>query len=547
MSQEAVEALSRTNFTHWDWGIVAVYLLISVIIGITVKKYATGMTNYIGAGRSVGTWLGVATMTGTELGLVTVMFSAEKGYKGGFAAFHIAILAGLVTLIVGVTGFIVAALRRYEVLTIPEFYERRFGRKTRILGGIMLAFAGILNMGLFLQVGSKFIVGITGLSQDAGVVLPIVMTTLLVLVLIYTVLGGMISVIITDYVQFVVLSMGLVITTILAINHLGWENIFATIESRMGAKGFDPLAADSQFGVEYVIWMAMLGLVGCAVWPTSVARALAMESPQAVKRQYMWSSISFTIRFLIPYFWGICAYVFIVTKAPDLEALIPVDPSDFDAFGKPGGKPVGILYAMPIFLGRILPAGMIGVISAAMIAAFMSTHDSYLLCWSSVITQDVVAPLRRNGLSAKSRVALTRGLIVAIGAYIWIWGMFYEGGDDIWDYMAITGAIYFTSAFALLVGGLYWKRASSTGAFCALLAGFTAVLGLAPLRIALGKWIINILGFEGTDEAAAALLTSPRVGLTSVVLTLIVFVVASLLFPDRRWVETDKPGKDPNS
>lgn len=547
MSQEAAEALSRTNFTHWDWVIVAVYLLISVIIGVTVKKYATGMTNYIGAGRSVGTWLGVATMTGTELGLVTVMYSAEKGYKGGFAAFHIAVLAGVVTLMVGVTGFIVASLRRHEVLTIPEFYERRFGRKTRILGGIMLAFAGILNMGLFLQVGSKFIVGITGLSQDAGLVLPIVMTTLLVLVLVYTVLGGMISVIITDYIQFVVLSIGLVVTTILAINHLGWENIFATIESKMGAKGFDPLAADSQFGVEYVIWMAMLGLVGCAVWPTAVARALAMESPQAVKRQYMWSSISFTIRFLIPYFWGICAFVFIVTKAPDLAALIPVDQGDFDAFGKPGGKPVGVLYAMPIFLGRILPAGLIGIISAAMIAAFMSTHDSYLLCWSSVITQDVVAPMRRNELSAKSRVTLTRCLIIAIGVYIWIWGMFYKGGDDIWDYMAITGAIYFTSAFALLVGGLYWKRASSTGAFCALLAGFTAVFGLEPLRIGLGKMIIRFLGSEATDKAAAALLTSPRVGLTSVAITLIVFVVASLLFPDRTWVETEEKNKGQES
>ena len=50
------------------------------------------------------------------------------------------------------------------MLTIPEFYERRFDRRTRVLGGIMMALGGILNMGLFLQVGSKFLVGITGLS-----------------------------------------------------------------------------------------------------------------------------------------------------------------------------------------------------------------------------------------------------------------------------------------------------------------------------------------------------------------------------------------------
>ena len=54
------------------------------------------------------------------------------------------------------------------------------------------------------------------------------------------------------------------------------------------------------------------------------------------------------------------------------------------------------LYSLPVFLGRILPAGLIGIITAGMVAAFMSTHDSYLLCWSSVLTQDVVAPLYEN-------------------------------------------------------------------------------------------------------------------------------------------------------
>ena len=51
--------------------------------------------------------------------------------------------------------------------------------------------------------------------------------------------------------------------------------------------------------------MGFLGLVGCAIWPTSVARALSMESADAAKRLYMFASLSYLIRFLIPYFWGI--------------------------------------------------------------------------------------------------------------------------------------------------------------------------------------------------------------------------------------------------
>jgi len=442
------------------------------------------------------------------MGLITVMYSSQKGFSGGFAAFHIAVVAAIVTFFVGLTGLIVYRLRQMKILTIPEFYERRFGRRTRILGGIMLAFGGILNMGLFLKVGSIFIVGITGLSE-VGWALPAVMTGLLLLVLAYTVMGGMIAVVITDYIQFVVLSLGLVIATVLSINALGWNNIFNTVVQIMGEKGFNPFLSEGQFGLEYILWMVFLGLVSCAIWPTAVARALAAESPETVKKQYMWSSISFLIRFLIPYFWGIAAFVFIMTKAPELKAIFfPTAASVV---------PMNSLYAMPIFLGRILPAGIIGIITAAMIAAFMSTHDSYLLCWSSVITQDIVAPLRKNRLSTPSRIRLTRIFIVAIGLYILYWGLIYKGGEDVWDYMAVTGAIYFSGAFALLIGGLYWKRASSTGAVLALISGFSAILGLSPVQDTLG---ISI--------------PSARVGLGSIALTVLAMVIGSLLFPDKK-------------
>jgi SSS family solute:Na+ symporter len=282
--------------------------------------------------------------------------------------------------------------------------------------------------------------------------------------------------------------------------------------------------AEGGFGWEYMIWMGFLGLVGCGIWPTSVARALAMDSPKAVKRQYMLASVSYMIRFLIPCFWGICAFVFIIQR-PELKDLF------FPAgYPPPPELPNGVeamdnLYAMPLFLGRILPAGLIGLITAAMVAAFMSTHDSYLLCWSSVLTQDVVAPISESldrPLSMKARLTLTRVLIVVIGLYVLYWGLVYKGRDDIWDYMAVTGAIYFSGAFALLLGGLYWRRASSTGAFLALLAGLTALLGLSPVQDALNIEI-----------------DSARVGLASIAATVVAMILGSLLFPDRKPVANE--------
>jgi len=404
-----------------------------------------------------------------------------------------------------------------------------------------------------------FIVGITGLSADSwappDVVisaveaiglsvenwpLATVMTFLITLVLAYTCLGGMVSVVIADYVQFVVLSLGLLLTCFLAVESLGWTNIFdsvdeymvvpdstetqtTTADEKMIKKGFDPTIAEGDFGWEYIIWMGFLGLVSCGIWPTSVARALAMDSPQAVKRQYMFGSISYLIRFLIPCFWGICAYVFIMQDESLKQLFFPA------GYPAPDPLPEGVeamdnLYGMPVFLGRILPMGIIGIISAGMMAAFMSTHDSYLLCWSSVLTQDVVAPICKSfgrDLKPKTRITLSRVFIVLVGLWCLYWGLLYKGEDDIWDYMAVTGAIYFTGAFALLLGGLYWKRASSGGAFLALLVGSMAVLGLSPVQ--------DFLGIE---------IASAWVGLISIGATLAAMIVGSICFPDRRTPTT---------
>ncbi len=518
---DASAIFAGTNFSSVDWAIVLAYPLISVVLGIVASRYVSDMDDFVVAGRGIRTALGVATLTGTELGLVTVMYGSQKGFTGGFAAFHIGLAAGVVTFFVGLTGFIIAGLRREEVLTIPEYYGRRYGRWTRIIGGSVLAAGGIFNMGMFLRAGSMFIVGITGMPIGGGA-LTIVMLVLLALVLFYTIMGGMISVVMADYVQFVVLSFGLLVATALAIHTLGWDEIFATVVAQKGAAGFNPFDPEGPFGRDYVVWMAVLGLVGCALWPTSVARALAAQSDKVVKRQFMFASASYALRGIVPYFWGIGAFV-LVMKTPDL--MLAFFPGGYPP--PEGAQGLDTLYALPVFMGRILPAGLIGIITAAMLAAFMSTHDSYFLCWSSVITNDIIAPLARGELTQKTRVALTRVLIFLIGVAIFIVSFAFPIREDLWDYMAVTGAIYFSGAFALLTGGLYWKRASSTGAVMAILMGCLAVFGLGAIRDGV---LCSLLGFS---QATSDIFSSERVGIGTIVLTMLAMVIGSLLFPDK--------------
>ncbi len=506
---DALEKIAaHSNFSAVDWVIVCVYLSGSVLIGFYVRRYIANMADYVVAGRALKTYIGLATLIGTEMGLVTVMYAAQKGFTGGFAAFHIGLIAGVVTLFVGITGFIVVPLRRMGVMTIPEYYQKRFTPGVRVVGGAILAFAGILNMGMFLKAGALFVTAVMGMTDP--MYLNITMSVLIGLVLTYTILGGMVSVVITDYIQFAVLSIGLLLTSAIAVNKLGWDNMVNAVMTYRGEGGFNPFheSDGSGFGTSYVMWMVILGLVVSAVWQTSVIRACAAESTKVVRRMYMWSSVGYLIRIMIPYLWGIAALTYVASHPEFREIFLPTQ-------GEP--DPQHTLMAMPLALSAILPVGLLGILTAGMLAAFMSTHDSYLLCWSSVLTQDVLAPLLGERMTTRVRLICARLFIFLIAVFLLVWGLWYPLGQDLWDYMAITGAIYFTGATAVLVVGIYWKRASTVGAYVALLCGFGALLGLAPIQDRLGvDWDTEWVGL-GTVAAAFGTM-----------------IIGSLLFPNRK-------------
>ena len=113
--------LNITGLSLLDWIIIVIYLTLSLGLGLFFAKKVKSMADFVSAGRNIGLYLGVASMAGTEMGLITIMYSAQKGFSGGFAAFHIAVVAGIITFLVGLSGFIVVPLRKLKVLTIPEF------------------------------------------------------------------------------------------------------------------------------------------------------------------------------------------------------------------------------------------------------------------------------------------------------------------------------------------------------------------------------------------------------------------------------------------
>ena len=455
-----------TNF-NWllDGSIVGVYLLVTMVAGLMVRKYVGNVEDFLVAGREMDVYLGIASLAATEFGIVTCMYTAQNGYEKGFAGATPGILMALAMAGVGLTGFVIKPLRDSGVITIPELLQQRFGGRIRWAAGVVIVLGGLLNMGVFLRTGGQFLVLVAGLDVRY---LEIMMTVLLIGVAVYTILGGMLSVLVTDFLQFVVMSAGLILVTILILMNVGWEKLVTTVETQYGAGGFNPFV-NSTMGWQYVLFNLMLNTAAVLTWQTIIARVLAAKDTRTGRKVYTRTSFFFVCRFLIPGIWGIAA----------LATLGPV---------------ANTLEAMPTYLATAVPAGLMGILIAAMLAADMSTDSSYMLTWCSVIYNDILAPFRKQPWSQRKGLFWNRTIIALIGIFLLLYGLWYPLKGDLWTYLGVTGTIYLASISVLLIACCYWRRANSWGAAASIIVSAAIpvtylVMEQLPATAALAKSI----------------------------------------------------------
>jgi SSS family solute:Na+ symporter len=377
--------------THFSWPIdgtiVGLYLLATMIAGIMVRKYVGKVEHFLVAGREMNIYLGIASLAATEFGIVTCMYTAQNAYKYGFAGAIPGLTNVVAMFLVGYTGFGVKPLRDAGVMTIPELYERRYGKFVRWLSGVVIVLGGLLNMGVFLRMGGQFLVVCCGLNLKY---LEVTMTVLLIAVAFYTILGGMLSVLVTDYLQFVVMSVGLIAVTVLVLVKTGWTNAVFTVDTHYGAGGFNPFV-NPDLGWQFVLSNTFTSLAAVLTWQPVIARVLAAKDSATGRKIYTRTSFFFIARWMLPGLWAIGAL-----------AAATVTPEKLAEIARSMGEKDGTIFAMPYFLGLILPSGLMGILVAAMLAADMSTDSSYMLTWGSVIYNDVLGPFRRRRLSERA-------------------------------------------------------------------------------------------------------------------------------------------------
>lgn len=460
--------------THFSWAIdgtiVGIYLLVVMCAGVMVRRFVSKVDDFLVAGREMNVYLGIASLAATEFGIVTCMTTAQNGYDKGFAGAVPGLLYGGAMLVVGLTGFCIKPLRDSGVMTIPELFDKRYGRSIRWLAGVVIVLGGLLNMGVFLRTGGEFLVLVCNLSPALEIAghqvdtILVMMTILLVGVATYTILGGMLSVLVTDFLQFVVLSAGLLAVTVLILWDIGWSTLVTTVETHRGAGGFNPFVNDTM-GWSYVIFNLLVNLAAVLTWQTIVIRVLSAKDGRTGMKVYTRTSFFFVCRFLLPGIWGIAALHWL---GPTL-----VGPES--------------IKAMPMFLAHFAPVGLMGIVIAAMLAADMSTDSSYMITWGGVIYNDILAPFRKTPWSETKGLLINRFIIAGIGVFLLFFGLWYEPPGDLWMYLTVTGSIYLTSMSTLLIAACYWQRANDWGAVAAIILGASVPVLLLVLQ-KVGPW-----------------------------------------------------------
>ena len=486
------------SFTALDWIVVLAYLAASVAVGLLGKRFIGSLSDYLVAGRELGVYLGIATLAATEIGKITYMYNAELGYRYGFASFAAALISGLVMIFVGQTGFVIHRFREMQLMTVPEFFERKYSLGLRLLTGMLVAIGGILNMGVFLKIEGEFLAIVSGTPMKY---LVLVMTVILSLEMLYTVLGGMVSVVITDFLQYVLLSVATILVTLAAVRHAGWGSIVQKVTSTMGLAGYSPLM-NPKFGATFLVWQILLWFSVHTCWQTTAMRMFSTRSPEISRRVMTVTGFIFLGRGMLPMLWGIAALTLFGTGA--IEKGIPMPVVD--------GRTLAPLDAMPAMLASILGPGLKGVVVAGMLAATMSVNSSYLLGWSSIISQDVILPLRkllrRAPLDTRRQILVNRLANLFVSMFLMFWGLYYTPPGAVYLYLNITATIFLAGAFVSVVGGLYWKRASTRGGYLAMLMG--AAGAIVPYFFL--HWNETLAGFGAFGLAAMGLVIGSLAG-----------------------------------
>ncbi len=461
-------------------GFVVFYLLGTLAIGLWAATRVKTSADFALAGRSLPLVMIITTTFATWFGAETVLGISAKFVQGGLnSVVEDPFGASMCLVFVGL--FFAARLYRMNLLTIGDFYRKRFGKVVEIFcsTAIILSYLGwvaaqVTALGLVFNVVSD-----GAISTDTGMIIG----TLSVLV--YVIFGGMLAVAWTDFIQMIVLVVGLTAIAVMAGNLAGGaDKVLALAQTNNWFRFFpEPNLKDVVFFFAAAITM----MLGSIPQQDVFQRVMSAKDAKTASRGAVIGGLCYLAFAFVPMFIVACA---VIAMPEQTREFIATDPQKI--------LPTLIMTQMP-FIAQVFFFG-------ALLSAIKSCASATLLAPSTSFVENIYKHMR-HGLTDKQELFAFRVTLFIFTCCVLVYAITMKGKPI---YEMVSGAYQVTlvGAFVPLVCGLYWKRATRHGAIASIVFGImTWIIFLAtPLGEAFPAQLAGVL-MAGVGMVAGSLMS----------------------------------------
>jgi len=460
--------------TAIDYIIVLIFLGAVFWVGTSFYKWISNPDDFYVAGRKLTPFILAATLTATNISLYSFVGVSGTAYKHGISIIWQTWTGNMALVFAGL--FILPIMRRLQIRTIPELLELRYNGAVRLLVSLLWVFRLAFWLGIVLYAGVSAAQQITGIESFTFWVL-----LFSVVIIIYTMLGGMWSIVFTDAIQFILMMLGVLIVLPVSLNAVGW---WPGLIEKLQPGHLDLISQTGKYNWKFVIAIWFLGIQWACLDQGLLQRTFSARNTKVVVKGMVWSGIITT-----PF-----AFLWVT---PGLAASVLYPNLD---------KPE---FAVPMIIIKLVPAIILGIIICGLLASQMSTIDSNLGSAATLFSNDIYTRFLKRKATTKEILRVIRiatvvtGLIMIAVSYL----VPYLGGT-VDAYLTIISIMDMPLFVIAIVYGLFWRRATWQGAISAYLGG--AIVG-AVLRFAFNVDISTVTFASG----GVALLLCPLISILS--------------------------------
>ena len=466
-----------------DYLIILIYFVFVITVGFLIKKKIKSSNDFLSSSRNIPLWITSLAFISANLGAQEVLGMVASGAKYGIMTVHF-YWVGAIFAMVFLAVFMMPFYYGSKARSVPDYLSMRFDEKTRALNAVSFAVMTVFSSGISLYALAKLLQVILHWDFDVSVWLAAG------IVMVYTFLGGLTSAVYNEVLQFFLIVLGLSPLVIVALHDAGgWENIKANLAPQLThAWKYMDKAENNPMGLNYMSLIFGLGFVmSFGYWCTDflvVQRAMIARNMGEAQRTPVMAAIPKMFMPLIVVLPGVVA---IALMQPALQS---------KGFRIPTAANGELDYTMtlPSLIAHYYPSGILGVGITALIASFMSGMAGNVTAFNSVFTYDIyqsyfVKNKSDNHYLWFGKFITVAGILLSIvTAYV------AKSFNNINDFLQLVFSFVNGPLFATFLLGMFWKRTTSDGAFCGLLAGTVAAAVTHGVTVAEGKggWIVPL-------------------------------------------------------